>query len=188
MQLCVYCASSDNVEDRYFGLARALAAEMGRRGWSLVYGGGSVGLMGELARSLRASGGTVVGIIPQALLDREVGYLDADELIVTTTMRERKRLMDERAEAFVALPGGFGTLEELLEIMTLRQLGYHDKPIVIVNAGGFFDPLLAQFERIFAEHFTHDRYRDLYVVAPTIEAAVTWLEGSRSTSYQRTGE
>ncbi|MBK9713758.1 MAG: TIGR00730 family Rossman fold protein [Kouleothrix sp.] len=177
MQLCVYCASSNHIPDYYFTLARALGAEIGRRGWTLVYGGGSVGLMGALAEAVHGSGGVVVGIIPQALLDREVGYLQADELIVTLTMRERKRLMDERAEAFVALPGGFGTLEELLEIMTLRQLGYHDKPIVIVNPGGYFDPLLEQFERIFAEGFTHDRYRDLYVVVDGIDAALALLSG-----------
>ena len=177
MRLCVYCASSNHVDERYFALARALGAEIGRRGWTLVYGGGGVGLMGELARAVQAAGGLVVGVIPQALLDREVGYMAADELIVTTTMRERKRLMDDRAEAFVALPGGFGTLEELLEIMTLRQLGYHDKPIAIVNADGYFDPLLAQFERIFAEGFTHDRYRDLYTVAPTVAAALGLLSG-----------
>lgn len=175
MHLCVYCASSNHIDERYFALARALGEAIGRRAWTLVYGGGSVGLMGALAKAVQAAGGTVVGVIPQALLDREVGYLEADELIVTVTMRERKRLMDERAEAFVALPGGFGTLEELLEIMTLRQLGYHDKPIVIVNAGGYFDPLLAQFERIFAERFTHDRYRDLYTVVDTVEEALLLL-------------
>jgi cytokinin riboside 5'-monophosphate phosphoribohydrolase len=176
MHLCVYCSSSDHIPAGYFDLARDLGGEIGRRGWSLVYGGGSVGLMGALAKAVQQGGGTVVGIIPQALLDREVGYLQADELIVTTTMRERKRLMDERADAFVALPGGFGTLEELLEIMTLRQLGYHDKPIVIVNMGGFFDPLLAQFDGIFAERFTHDRYRDLYMVADTVADALALLE------------
>ena len=176
MQLCVYCSSSDHIPNRYFALTRELGAEMGRRGWSLVYGGGSVGLMGALAKAVQQAGGSVFGVIPQALLDREVGYLEADELIVTTTMRERKRLMDERADAFVALPGGFGTLEELLEIMTLRQLGYHDKPIVIVNSGGFFDPLLAQFDRIFTERFTHDRYRDLYLVADTVAEALAILE------------
>jgi uncharacterized protein (TIGR00730 family) len=134
--------------------------------------------MGTLAEAVHAAGGTVIGIIPQALLDREVAYLHADELIVTTTLRERKRLMDERADAFIALPGGFGTLEELLEITTLRQLAYHDKPIVIVNAGGYFDQLLAQFERIFAESFAHDRHRDLYRVVDSSEAALELLSAA----------
>jgi uncharacterized protein (TIGR00730 family) len=175
MHLCVYCASSNHVPEIYLAAARTFGDGMARRGWPLVYGGGSVGLMGALAEAVHAGGGTVVGIIPQALLDREVAYLQANELIVTTTLRERKRLMEERADAFVALPGGFGTLEELLEIMTLRQLAYHDKPIVIVNAGGYFDPLLEQFERIFAESFAHGRYRDLYRVVGSSAAALELL-------------
>ena len=176
MNICVYCASSDRVPAAYFAAARALGAGMAQRSWALVYGGGSVGLMGALAEAVRASGGRVVGVIPQALLDREVGFRAADELIITATMRERKQIMDDRADAFVALPGGFGTLEELLEIMTLRQLGYHNKPILIVNLGGYFDPLLAQFERIYAERFTHDRVRGLYAVVDTVEAALEMLE------------
>jgi uncharacterized protein (TIGR00730 family) len=175
MQVCVYCAASNDLPDIYFAAARALGAGLAQRGWPLVYGGGSVGLMGALAEAVQAAGGTVIGIIPQALLDREVAYLRADELIVTTTLRERKRLMDEHADAFLALPGGFGTLEELLEIMTLRQLAYHDKPIAIVNIGGYFDALLAQFERIFSEGFAHDRYQGLYTVVGSIEEALDLL-------------
>lgn len=175
MQLCVYCSSSNDISEHYVVAARALGEGMARRGWGLVYGGGSVGLMGAVAVSVQAHGGRVVGIIPQALLDREVGFLEADELIVTTTMRERKQLMDERADAIVTLPGGFGTLEELLEMLTLRQLTYHDKPIVIVNLGGFFDPLLAMFERIFAERFTDERHRRLFAVVATVEEALVLL-------------
>lgn len=176
MQLCVYCSSSNLISEHYAVAARALGEGMARRGWGLVYGGGSVGLMGAVAVSVQAHGGRVVGIIPQALLDREVGFLEADELIVTTTMRERKRLMDERADAIVTLPGGFGTLEELLEMLTLRQLTYHDKPIVIVNLGGFFDPLLAMFERIFDQRFTDERHRRLFTVVATVEEALLLLD------------
>lgn len=175
MHICVYCASSNHIPENYFATARAMGEGMARRGWPLVYGGGSVGLMGALAQAVHAAGGTVIGIIPQALLDREIAYLQADDLIVTTTLRERKRLMEEHADAFVALPGGFGTLEELLEIMTLRQLAYHDKPIIIVNVDGYFDPLLDQFERIFAEGFTHGRYRNLYTVVESSAAALDLL-------------
>lgn len=178
MYVCVYCASSNSIAEPYFALAEELGHALAYRGWGLVYGGGSVGMMGAVARAVQAAGGKVVGVIPQFLLDREVGYLQADELIVTDTMRERKRLMDERANAFIALPGGFGTLEELLEILTLRQLGYHDKPIIIVNAGGFFEPLLAQFERGFAQGFTHPHYRRLYVAVETIAAALEQLAGN----------
>ncbi|MCS6941049.1 MAG: TIGR00730 family Rossman fold protein [Roseiflexaceae bacterium] len=176
MHVCVYCASSDHVPALYLEAAQTFGEGMARRGWTLVYGGGSIGLMGAVARAVHAAGGRVVGVIPQTLLEREVGYQEADELIVTGTLRERKQIMDDRADAFVALPGGFGTLEELLEIMTLRMLGYHNKPIVIVNVGGYFDPLLTQFEYIFAQNFAHERYRRLYAVKADPEAALTYLE------------
>lgn len=184
MQICVYCASSNNVPTRYFDVARALGSGLARRGWSLVYGGGSVGLMGALAVAVQANGGTVIGVIPQALLDREVAYLQADELLVTTTLRQRKQLMDDHADAFIALPGGFGTLEELLEIMTLRQLGYHDKPILIINTAGYFDPLLAQFARIFEEGFSHSDNQGLYVVVESGEEALELL-AARASSQKR---
>lgn len=176
MHICVYCSSSDRVPEYYQTLATELGAGLARRGWPLVYGGASIGLMGAAARGTHAGGGRVIGIIPQALLDREIAYTQADELIVTTTMRERKRLMDERADAFVTLPGGFGTLEELLEIVTLKQLGIHQKPIIIVNLDGFYDPLLAQFERSFDQSFTHTRYRSLYHIAHQIDEVFELLE------------
>jgi hypothetical protein len=176
MHVCVYCASSNAIPAEYFEAACSFGVALAARGWSLVYGGGSVGLMGELARAVHSADGIVIGIIPRALLDREVGYMQADELVVTATLRERKQLMDDRAEAFVALPGGFGTLEELVEIITLKQLGYHTKPIVIVNLGGYFDPLVAQFERCFTQGFTNERHRVLYTVVATVEDVFEALE------------
>jgi uncharacterized protein (TIGR00730 family) len=175
MRVCVYCASSNQVPEVYFAAARELGAAMAQRGWSLVYGGGSVGLMGAVADAVHSGGGMVLGIIPQALLDREVANLQANELIVTTTLRERKQLMEDHADAFIALPGGFGTLEELLEIVTLRQLAYHEKPIVIVNIDGYFDPLLKQFERIFSDGFAHQRYQNLYTTVASSEEALQLL-------------
>jgi uncharacterized protein (TIGR00730 family) len=176
MNICVYCASSNHIPEIFFAAARALGQGMASRGWSLVYGGGSVGLMGALAESIHTAGGNVIGIIPQGLLDREVGYLRADELIVTTTLRERKQIMDDRADAFVALVGGFGTFEELIENITLRQLGYHDKPIIIVNTDRFYDPLLEQFERVFALGFTAEHHRRLYTVVREIDEVFGLLE------------
>ncbi|KAB8142488.1 TIGR00730 family Rossman fold protein [Chloroflexia bacterium SDU3-3] len=176
MNICVYCASSDLVPEPYKAAARAVGAGIAQRGWGLVYGGGSVGLMGAVARQVHAEGGSVIGIIPQALLDREVGYIDADELVVTLTMRERKRIMDERSDAFVTLPGGFGTLEELLEITTLRQLAYHDKPIFLVNVDGFYDPLLAMFDQIFAQSFAHERHRRLVTVVRSVDEVFAALD------------
>ena len=181
MRVCVYCAASANLAQHYFAAARELGDGIARRGWSLIYGGGGVGLMGTIAEAVRAGGGQVVGIIPQALLDRERAYLQADELIVTSTLRERKQLMDDHADAFITLPGGFGTLEETLEILTLRQLAYHDKPIIIVNVGGYFDPLLGMFEHIFGQGFAHTRHRGLYTVAPSSAAALELLSEPPST-------
>jgi uncharacterized protein (TIGR00730 family) len=175
--LCVYCSSSDRVDRRYFPVAERLGALLAARGYPLVYGGGSVGLMGALARSVHAHGGHVVGVIPEALKAREgVAYDVADELVVTETMQQRKALMFTRADAFVVLPGGFGTLEELLEVLTLKQLHYHDKALVLVNTGGFYDPLLALFEHFFRERFAHEQHRTLYHVAPDPDDALAYVD------------
>ena len=142
LSVCVFCASSSGLPEVYRRGARELGAELARRGHRLVYGGGDVGLMGELARAAHRQGGRIVGVIPRALVERELAYGPADELLVTETLRERKAEMDARADAFVALPGGFGTLEELLEVITLRQLRLHRRPVVLLNLNGYWDPFL----------------------------------------------
>ncbi len=175
MHICVYCASSIRIPQIYIDTARALGLGLAQRGWGLVYGGGSVGLMGVIAEAVQAAGGKVVGVIPQGLLDRELAYLSANDLIVTTTLRERKQIMEDRADAFIALSGGFGTFEELLEIITLRQLGYHNKPIFIVNTADYYNNLLAQFERCFAEGFAGPIYREMYQVVENIDQVLELL-------------
>jgi len=145
--------------------ASALGALMAAQKLTLVYGGGKVGLMGAVARAVHANGGKVIGVIPHYLRKKEVAYEQADELIVTKCLRERKAIMEERADAFVALPGGFGTLEEILEILTLKQLEAHGKPIAFLNTNGFFEPLLAMFERLYQEQFTKCDYRGHYHIA-----------------------
>lgn len=140
--LCVYCGSRHGEDAAYTLAARAMGAEIGRRGWQLVYGGGNVGLMGEVADATLAAGGRVVGVIPESLMQREVGHKSLHELHVVPNMHLRKQLMAERANAFVALPGGVGTLEELYEVWTWRQLGYHANPIGLLNTNGFYDGLL----------------------------------------------
>ncbi|MDZ4858157.1 MAG: TIGR00730 family Rossman fold protein [Candidatus Hydrogenedentes bacterium] len=163
--LCVYCASSNNVDAVYFDAARALGREMARRGLPLIYGGGNVGLMGALATAVHAGGGQVIGVIPHALRDRELAYLLADELIITPGMRERKAEMERRALGFVALPGGLGTLEEVLEVLTSKQLQYHAKPIVFLNTAGFFDPLFSLFDHMREHRFTTHHSVPLYQIA-----------------------
>jgi hypothetical protein len=151
--LCVFCGSGTGRNPAYAAAARALGGAMVAAGIGLVYGGGSLGLMGELARSVLGAGGRVTGIIPSFLSEKERMLREVDELIVTEDMHERKRLMFERSDAFVALPGGIGTLEELVEQLTWSQLGRHTKPIVLANIDRFWDPLTRLFEHMRAEAF-----------------------------------
>ena len=177
MQIAVYCASSNRVLGAYAGDAERLGRAMAARGHGLVYGGGAVGLMGAVARAVHEGGGHVVGIIPEALKVREgIAYELADEMVVTETMSERKRLMFTRADAFVVLPGGIGTLEEFFEVVTLHALGYHAKPIALVNTGGFFDDLVAFLDRLRADGFVHGTGPWPFTLADTPEAALNAVE------------
>ncbi len=179
LHVCVFCSSSDAVDTVYLQAAEALGAELAKRGHTLVYGGASVGLMGALARSVHAHGGKVVGVLPQSLRVKEIAYAAADELVITSDLRERKAVMEARSDAFLALPGGFGTLEEMIEILTLKQLDLHRKALGWVNVNGFFDPLLAMFERLYAERFAKPEYAGLYHVAPSPAEALDYIETYR---------
>ena len=175
--ICVYCSSSDRLDAKYYAAAEALGRAMAARGWGLVYGGGKVGLMGALARTVKAGGGRVVGVIPQFMCDKELAYDEADELVTVVTMRERKLLMESRADAFVALPGGWGTLEEIMEILALRQLDVLRKPCVFLNQDGFYDDLLRFFDRMIAERFNKPSNRELFRVARTVDEILPLIEG-----------
>ena len=175
MRITIYTSSSDAIDERYFTAARDLAARMAARGDELIYGGTAVGVMGALADAMRAAGGRVTGILPQLMADRGLADEDCDELVVTTDMATRKQAMIERAEAFVALPGGFGTLEEFFEVLTLKQLGYHRKPIVLLDLDGFYQPLLTLFEELYARGFARREYAALYRVAPDVDALLAEL-------------
>lgn len=146
--VCVYCGSGEGRDERFAAAADALGAALAAAGLTLVYGGGSIGLMGRVARATLNGGGHVIGVIPQFLHDREVMLREVSELVITEDMHERKRIMFDRSDAFVALPGGIGTLEELVEIMTWAQLGRHDKPIVVANIANFWDPLTELIEHM----------------------------------------
>jgi uncharacterized protein (TIGR00730 family) len=141
--VCVYCGSKPGLEPQFAQVAQQVGQWIGEHGGQLVYGGGKAGLMGVVAQATIEAQGQVVGIIPKALMEREMAFTQCQELIVVDTMHERKRLMAERSDVFMALPGGIGTLEELFEVWTWRQLGYHDKPIGILNTAGYFNQLLA---------------------------------------------
>lgn len=179
MIIGVYCASSNRVADIHIDQAERLGELIAKRGDTLVYGGGQVGLMGVVARAVHEHEGTVIGAIPRALKEREgIAYDVADEMHVTDTMQQRKAIIFTRADAFIVLPGGFGTMEELLEVLTLRQLGYHDKPIVILNTDGFYDRLVDLFEHFYEEKTAHERYRTLYKVASTPEEALDHIHAT----------
>jgi len=174
--LCVYCASSDRLDPKYAAVAEQTGREIAARGWALVYGGGKTGLMGAVARGTKAGGGKVIGVIPEFMKARELEFTEADELISVITMRERKMLMETRADAFLALPGGWGTLEELLEILTLAHLETIHKPVVILNQDGFYDDLLRFFDRIVAEKFMRETIRGKYAVARQLAEVFPLIE------------
>jgi len=140
--VCVYCGSRPGELPAYADAARAVGAQIGQRGWQLVYGGGRAGLMGVVADAALAAGASVVGVIPESLMGRELGHRGLTELHVVETMHQRKMMMAERSDAFLALPGGIGTFEELFEVWSWRQLGYHDKPLGLLNVAGYYDALL----------------------------------------------
>ena len=177
--LCVYCSSSDRLDPKYAAAAEELGHALVARGFGLVYGGGKTGLMGAVARAVKARGGRVVGVIPEFMKVRELAFDAADELVTVVTMRERKLLMEARADAFVALPGGFGTLEEILEILTLRQLDVVQKPCVFFNQDGFYNDLIRLFERMLAEKFFKPSNMDLFRVATTVPDIFTQIEAAR---------
>ncbi|SRR6266545_3384889 len=166
--VCVFCGSASGANPVYATTAREFGRELAARGLGLVYGGGRVGLMGEVAAATLAAGGTVIGVIPHSLALKEIAQEDCTELIVVNTMHERKALMADRSDAFVALPGGYGTCDELFEIITWAQLGIHRKPVAILNVNGFFTPLLAWLDHIVAEGLLKPKHRDLLLVADTV--------------------
>jgi len=177
LALTVYCASSKRTPQRYLAVASQLGRLIAQRGHTLIYGGGNIGLMGALAKAALAHGGRVTGVILTDFIDR--GYANSGhEMHSVTDMRSRKRGLDEFGDAYIALPGGFGTLEEILEMVSFKQLGLHHKPIVFVNSDNYFEGLLLQFERGFAEAFIHERFRDLYTVVATPQEALDCIETS----------
>ena len=159
--ICVYCGSRPGARAEFAAAAQAVGQWIGRQGGQLVYGGGRTGLMGLVAESTRNAGGRVVGVIPKALVDKELANPLCDELHVVDTMHERKALMAHRSDAFLALPGGIGTFEELFEIWTWRQLGYHDKPVGLLNAGGYYDTMLEFLRHSVREAFMGEWQMDL---------------------------
>jgi len=174
--ITVYCSSSSSVPLVYFDAARQLGHAIGQRKLKLVYGGNNVGCMGALADAVRASGGSVIGITPKLFVDKGIADNACHELTVCETMRERKALMEQRGDAYIALPGGIGTLEELFEILVAKQLRYHAKPIILLNVDNFFSPLLDLLNHGIEQKFIKPNVHDLIFVADRVDSAMNHLD------------
>lgn len=176
--VCVYCASSEKCDRAYFDAAARLGDSLARAGLTVVYGGGRAGLMGSIADAALAAGGRVLGVLPRFMNAVEWGHPGLQELRLVEDMHERLRIMKQESDAFVALPGGCGTLDELFQTITWKRLGLHLGPIVIVNINGFFDPTLEQLRRCIAENFMHPRHADIWTVVNTPEEVVPALRAA----------
>lgn len=176
MNITVYAASSGQVPDKYIDMARQLGTVMAQAGHTLINGAGRTGLMGATADAVLSAGGKAIGVIPQFMIDQGWQHPGMAQLVVTKDMHERKEIMAERSDACIALPGGVGTLEELLEVITWKQLGIYLKPIVILNVDGYYDALLAQLEKAVDEHFMRGEHRRIWQIAATAEEVVRLAE------------
>ena len=177
--VCVFCASSNGVDPIFLEAAQALGRAIAERGWRLVYGGADVGLMGAMADAAMAHGGSVTGVIPHSLAEREIAHRGLTELVETGSMHERKAEMARRADAFLVLPGGLGTLDELCEILTWRLLGIHEKPVVLINIAGYWDAFLGLLDGAVAAGFLRAAHRRLPLVAADAEEACRKVEMAR---------
>ena len=172
MRVCVFCGSNVGASESFVAAARELGAGLAARGHGVVYGGGKVGLMGQLADAALEAGGEVVGVMPAHLVEREIGHTGLTRLAVTSSMHERKAMMAELATGFIALPGGFGTFEEVIEILTWNQLGLMSKPVVFLDVDGFYAPLLDFFDRSVEARFVRPDHRSLAQRALSIAEAI----------------
>ena len=176
-RICVFCGSNSGIREDYRSAAHALTRTLARRGLGLVYGGGNIGLMGELADSMLQAGGEVIGVIPRALMEKEVGHQGLTALHIVETMHQRKALMNELSDGFIALPGGFGTLDEFFEILTWSQLGIHGKACGLLNVAGYYDNLLRMLDHAVAEKFLRPGHRQLVLAETEVEALLQRLAG-----------
>ena len=182
MNVCIYGASSSQIAADYITATEELGRRLAEAGHSLVYGGGGAGLMGAAARGMTAGGGRIVGVVPHFLRVDGILYEHCDEMVYTETMRQRKQVMDERADAFIVTPGGIGTYEEFFEMYTLKQLGQHAKPIIVYNIGGYYDHLLEMLRFTVAEGFMRELSLSLFTVATTPKEALAQLEAPAVTA------
>ena len=183
--ICVFCGSNAGANPAYLAAAEAVGRGLAQRGVRVVYGGATVGMMGTLADAVRGTGGEVIGVIPQAIFDREIGHTGLDDLRVVGSMHERKALMAELSDAFIALPGGIGTLEELFEVYTWAQLGIHAKPLGLLDVAGYYQPLVAFLDHAVQERFLRPEMRTLLAVSDELDDLLAELEASEPVTLQK---
>lgn len=174
--VCVFSSSSSAVNSVYRDTAIDLGKRLGQEGFDLTFGGADVGLMGVIARTAQNHGARVTGVVPRSLVEKGIAYQEADELIISNNLRDRKEIIESKSDAFIALPGGFGTMEEIMEILTLKQLQLHNKPIVFINTNGYYDNLMAQFEIGYQENFAKKEFKELYYVSKFAKDAVDYIK------------
>lgn len=184
MKICVYCASSETIDPAYLSAGEAFGKALAERGHTLVFGAGKYGVMGAVARGLRENDGSAMGIIPRFFDKLDVMFTDC-EIVYTDTMRERKEIMEDNSDGFVMMPGGIGTFEEFFEILTLKQLGRHHKPIAIYNVNGYYDSMLAMMDNAISEGFMSDKCHSLYRVCSTADETLNYIEGGDEFQYNK---
>jgi uncharacterized protein (TIGR00730 family) len=183
--VCVFCGSNAGADPAYVESAQAVGNGLARRGIRVVYGGGGVGMMGALADAARAAGGGVVGVIPRSLFEREIGHTGIDDLRVVGSMHERKALMVELADAFIALPGGIGTLEEFFEVYTWAQLGIHAKPLGLLDAAGYYQPLATMLDHAVEQRFLREETRAMLAIAGDLDGLLAAFDGWRPAALHK---
>lgn len=184
-QICVFGSSSEKIDSKYLSSAEELGKTLAEQGFGVVFGAGRYGIMGAVSRGVRAAGGALTGVSPDFFIDMNVLVRDYGKLILTKTMRERKAIMEEMADAFVICAGGIGTLEEFFEVITLKQLGRHTKPIIFLNTNGFYDPMFDMLEKSVEQRFMSGKVKRLYSVADSIEEVIQQLEQYTAFGYNK---
>lgn len=181
--VCVYCSSSNYLDEKFYGVASELGEKLAKSGYNLVYGGSTCGCMGKVAESILKSGGEVIGVIPERIQNMGLSHPQLSELIITKDMRERKAKMEELSDMFIALPGSFGTLEEISEIIVAKQLSYHNKAVVFLNFENFYGPLFEMYEKYYKYGFAKEANRELYFIADNTDEAVNYLNNYRAKEF-----
>ena len=182
-KICVYCSASSSLAPKYYEFAKNIGEAIAKNGYDMVYGGTICGMMGVVADNVLKNGGEVVGVIPERIEKEHIGHPDLAKVIVTKDMRKKKKKMEELSDIFLALPGGFGTLEEVSEIIVAKQLSMHTKPIIFLNFDGFYEELNKTFEKYYSEGFAKDEMRDVYYMADSIDDAFNYLASYKVKEY-----